>query len=376
MTVTNRADIGIEVLEANGAQTGTMTSLAPNRLRRAKAAYTTRRASLAAAATLLTGELAPNSGDLVLARVECIGQHTGLQLAHGRRSTLFVGDEIVVCYGDRYAPDQFEARVPANLDPCHLVAAGGIAATVQVQHGKMKPATTIRPLGLLADAQSQRLNLAAWALPSTIARTGRPLTLAAVGSAMNAGKTTSAAYLIKGLTAAGYRVGAAKVTGTGAPGDVHLMADAGANPVLDFTDAGFASTYRIADQALDEILNRLTGHLGRAGVGVIVLEVADGLLQRETAALLSSPVFAGAVDGLLFAACDALGAHAGLHWLQQRRLPVLALSGTLSASPLAMLEAGKATGLPVLGLAELADPTVVEQLIAGLDATPTLSKAG
>ena len=43
--------------------------------------------------------------------------------------------------------------------------------------------------------------------------------LIVAGTAMNAGKTTAAARLIKGLQRAGLRVGAAKVTGTGAGGD-------------------------------------------------------------------------------------------------------------------------------------------------------------
>ena len=48
--------------------------------------------------------------------------------------------------------------------------------------------------------------------------------------------------MVKGLTGAGYRVGAAKVTGTGAGGDLWLMRDHGAYEALDFTDAGMATT--------------------------------------------------------------------------------------------------------------------------------------
>ena len=51
------------------------------------------------------------------------------------------------------------------------------------------------------------------------------------------------ASIVRGLTAAGYRVAAGKVTGTGAGGDFHMFVDAGATRVLDFTDFGFSSTY-------------------------------------------------------------------------------------------------------------------------------------
>ena len=54
---------------------------------------------------------------------------------------------------------------------------------------------------------------------------------------MNSGKTTTVAAITHGLTAAGLRVGAMKVTGTGAGGDPFLFADAGAAEVLDFTSA-------------------------------------------------------------------------------------------------------------------------------------------
>jgi hypothetical protein len=70
----------------------------------------------------------------------------------GRRKLLFVGDEIVVAYGNRYAPNQFEAVVPKTLGPCHLVAAGGVAAKALSWHASVsKGATQITPLGLITD---------------------------------------------------------------------------------------------------------------------------------------------------------------------------------------------------------------------------------
>jgi hypothetical protein len=170
---------------------------------------------------------------------------------------------------------------------------------------------------------------------------------------MNAGKTTTAVGLIKGLRAAGLDVGAAKVTGTGAGGDVWSMLDAGAFPVVDFTDAGFPSTYRLPITQVEQVLTTLVEHVSVSAVDAIVLEVADGLYQDETAGLLTSATFATLVAAVLFAAFaanDAMGAMAGVEWLRQHRLPVLAVSGALTQSPLAMREAQQATHLPVLDL--------------------------
>jgi hypothetical protein len=330
-----------------------------DRLALAKAAYSVRRVDLSDITALVTG-LRPSAGDLVLARVGRLGQHQHLEFGSGRRCRLWPGDEIVVAYGARYAPDQYEAVVPEDLSPCHLVAGGGIAARVVSRHGGIKPATDIEPLGLLANAQGV-INVRSAALgPSPSLRPA--LVVAVVGSSMNAGKTTTAASVILGLRCLGHRVGAAKVTGTGAGGDAWMLTDAGASPVLDFTDSGFASTAGLPTEALEHILTHLSGHVASTGVDCLVLEVADGLLQRETAALVQSHRFAKTVDAVLFAARDAMSAVAGVEWLQRHNLPVAAVSGVLTASPLALREAAGSVRVPVHTIDELSTAQVVHGL--------------
>ncbi len=65
---------------------------------------------------------------------------------------------------------------------------------------------------------------------------------------------------------------------------------------------------------------------------------------------------------MIFAAGDAMGAAAGALWLQERGLPVLAISGLVTASPLAARETKVATGLPVLGISTLTDPLCAPKL--------------
>ena len=338
-----------------------------HRLRRAKQAYTTRHLDLGVARSLIT-DGSPGLGDLVLAAIESIGQHARIEQRDGRRATLFPGDEVVVAYGHRYAPDQFEAAIPEDLGPCELVAAGGVAARVQSAHGRMSEATRLTPVGLLADGAGRRLNVRDGALapgPSCLPR-NRPVTVAVVGASMNAGKTTTAAHLVRGLSAAGVRVGAAKVTGTGAGGDVWLLMDSGASPVYDFTVAGLPSTYRVGDEEVRRVFTGLTDRLAADGCEAIVLEVADGVYQQETAALMQSQLFAERVDAVVFAASDALGACAGTDWLRARGMTPLALSGVLSSSPLATREAEAATGLRVWGLARLGEAASTRALYEDL----------
>ncbi len=323
------------------------TVLNMERLCRAKAAYTVRRANLFDARFLLKDLKEIHPGDMVLAKVLKIGQHKRIELECGRRAHLFEGDEIIVSYGNRYAPNQFEAIIPSSLAKCHLVAAGGVASTVLSRHEGMKQATMIEPQGILGDLNGEVLNLSRYAIRSSEELFNRPPVIAVAGTSMDSGKTTTASFLIKGLVRSGLKVGAAKITGTGAGGDLWLMKDAGANPAYDFIDAGVPSTYRLpADQILN-IARLLVKQMSSDGAEAIVLEIADGLYQEETAFLLSSPSFARSIDGIVFASPDALGATMGLQWMKKRHLPVIGLSGVMTRSPLAIREATEATGLPV-----------------------------
>jgi hypothetical protein len=352
-----------EVAHSEGAADHALDWLSAERLAQTRRSFSTRRVHLPALMQLLGGEHRPQAGDLVLARVVGLGHHRRLELPEGRRSQLYIGDEIIVVYGHRYAPDQFEAEVPDDLDECHLVAAGGIAARLVTRHSRARNPTQIQPLGLLGDEQGRVLNVADWRLDGRSIPRPLPPVIAVAGSSMNAGKTTAAARLIKGLHRAGKRVGAAKVTGTGAGGDLWQMRDAGAVEAVDFTDAGHASTYLLSSQEVEKVFMRLLSHLGNQRLDAIVIEIADGLLQTETASLLDSPGFAFYCDRMLFAAGDSLGAVGGVQWLQRRGIEVCALSVAMTASPLAAREASSATGLPVLGKQDLADPAVALDLL-------------
>lgn len=331
-----------------------VTPITRQRLSRAKLSYTIRRVNLEIACAL-EQDARPQPGDLVLARIIELGHHQHLEGCDGRRAKLWPGDEIVVAYGNRYAPDQFEAIVPEDLRICNLVASGGIAATVLSRHGNTRRPTTIEPVGLLVDERHRRLNMIDWRLPPAAQPAPLPYTIAVCGTSMNAGKTTVCKGLVRGFSRIGLRVGAAKITGTGSGNDSWAVKDAGATPVFDFTDAGHPTTVGLSSDQVQAIFTCLTGQLAAAGAEVCVLEIADGLLQSETAALVSSRFFANAIDGIIFAANSALSAKAGADCLRRWGLPLLAVSGIMTMSPLACQEAAAATDYPVLGVDDLAN---------------------
>lgn len=343
------------------------------RLRRAKKSYTTRFAAAALNAQpegyqLIVGPgVIPEVGDLVLARVVDIGLHKRLEGPASRRKLLFPGQEILLAYGHRYAPDQFLAEVPADLSTCHLIAAGGLAGVVTLQHAAVEDPTVIEPLGLLADAEG-RLTLARYAPHAANAvwgtrPVGGPLVVVVLGTSMNSGKSTTLAYLINGLTNAGLVVSAGKVTGTGAGGDANMFRDAGAIRVLDFTDFGLPSTFGLGPEQVRDLWVSLVDTLSLDGPDVVVVEIADGLYQRETSRLLTDPQFIDRVDAVVFTAQDALGASAGVSALRAHGLPVVAVSGVLTGSPLAAAEARAALTVDVIDTYDLSDPNVATALL-------------
>lgn len=347
---------------------------------RVQASYTTRFVADSIAAdptrfTLTAGAgISPQPGDVVVAKVTRIGNHKRVETPESRKAILFDGSLILLAYGDRYAADQFLAHVPADLGPCHLVAAGGVAGFVTHTHAKIGSPTAIEPLGLLTD-EAGVVNLLRYAeyhnepvaagVDKPAPRANRPEVIAVLGTSMNSGKSTTQACLVNGLAVTGRKVGAGKITGTGAGNDRMIYHDAGAHRVLDFTDFGYATTFKLDPAAVRALTVNLINHLS-TDADVVIVEIADGVYQEETARLLRDPLFQGLVDHVIFAATDALGARAGVGALQDAGLTVSAATGVMTSSPLATAEAHGVLGtlgVPVFGTFALTDPATATGLL-------------
>ena len=334
-------------------------------LSEAKWAFTTRRVAQAEVRGLRADLTGAVSGDLVLGEIVRLGQHRKVQLASGRYSESYLGDLVVLACGDRYAPDQFEGTAELGAESADILAGGGVLGKMRHAHDAMSKPTRVRPLGLLTDAAGAVINVARYALPQG----AMPDDIAVVvvtGASMNAGKTTAAASLAHGLGKAGWRVAGIKATGTGAFGDFNAFRDAGVPIVADFTDAGMASTYRQPPERIEQGLADLLAHAAAQGAEIAVVELADGVLQEETARLLRSPRLRRVMAGVLFATPDAIGAVGGVALLRDMELEPFAVSGPISRSPLAAAEAEAATRVPVVRRAELRDPERAAELTTGL----------
>ncbi len=340
--------------------------------------YALRRVPETSFAGLLPCPEAPQSGDIALAVLEKIGKNARLELANGRPCALHEGDLLAVVFGNRYATEQFEGYARAQGDACDLLSMGGLCGLVASKHAGVPEPSKLRLLGALGDADGRPLRLSDFALPP-IGVPAQPRIAVVCGSSMDAGKTYTAMSLIRGLHRQGQRVAGVKLTGTAAGRDTWSMFDAGACAALDFIDGGYPSTYRCSPEQLLDLYDLLVAHAAAQGARWVVVEIADGLFQQETAALLRSAAFAATVDAWLFATSDPLAAACGVRTLRDWGIEPLAISGVISQSPLAMQEALAVTDVRCLTADELQNGSLNELLLAKLGRpvlTPALKSEG
>jgi hypothetical protein len=335
------------------------------RLSDAKWAYVTRRVRDQVGALIGGVVRRPCLGDFVVAKVVELGELDHLENPYGRRMQLFDGDVVVGAYGNRYATDFYEGYLPGRDDPVQLLTTGGLIGTVASAHARRGSPTALDVLGPLTDPHGVALNTDDVALAPAVPRPAELGTVVVVGSAMNAGKTTTAAAITRGLARAGLRVGAGKVTGSGSGKDHWAYQDAGAAIVSDFVDFGMPSTFGYPMPRLITTMFGLRDQLVEQGADVVVLEVADGVLQPETRALAER--LPGLADATVLAVADSLGAMAGIEVLARLGVTVDVVSGLVSASPLASQEVTAATGLAVLAPAEFVAGAAVDLLTGMTD---------
>ena len=263
---------------------------------RMKVGYVARRVPRSALYTQLAVPVDPSPGDVVLARVEKIGKNTSLENVDGRRCTLHEGDLVVVAFGNRYATLQFEGYARSQGDRCDLLSMGGLCGLVESKHDSVADPSKLRILGAIGDETGNPVRLADHALaPALSPRQVAPKVIGVCGTSMDAGKTYTVRSSVLGLRQQGLRVAAIKLTGTASGRDKFSMLDAGATPALDFIDAGYPSTYLCSLKELMDIYGILLSQATAQRADCVVIEIADGLVQRETTALMTNPRFTGSV---------------------------------------------------------------------------------
>jgi hypothetical protein len=335
-----------------------------------KYSFTTRAVPLDEMASVVPMYAPPRIGDLVLAEVQDLGRHNRMEIRTGVTMYLFPGDYIVGAFGNRYATDQYEGYLPTRpVEACDLLSVGGVCGEVASQHASMVvDPTRLRIVGLVSDKYGRPINQRTFGLPSHAV--GERLESSAevilvVGSSMNSGKTTTAGTLARALSRANFSVAAGKITGTAAGKDGRFYEACGAKPVLDFTSAGYPSTYMLTLEELLGVYDSILSNLRGSNPDYIILEIADGIFQRETRMLLESAEFRRSADHVFFAAGDSLSAESGVRSIREYGLPLRATAGSVTQSPLASREAEVALGMPCMSIDRIMDGTLKEVLGTG-----------
>lgn len=294
----------------------------------------------------------PEVGDLVYGKINQIGQHCHLENRSGRIHTVTRNTKAIFVFGNRYAPDYYEGIVPEEFtEDVDLLARSGVIGRVRFRNRLIKDATKVKILGYVCDNNGIPYNTRNHCLikPKEIKKkTQRSKLILVVGSSMNAGKSAAAAACCWALSSMGHEVRASKVTGTASLKDILNMQDSGASVINDFTYFGYPSTYLLEEKEVLRIFNDIDLKYANNPSNYWVVEIADGILQRETRFLLSNPNITSRIHKLIFAAHDALGAISGVEILNSHfNLKPDAISGIISSSPLGIREMSRFVDFPV-----------------------------
>ena len=310
----------------------------------------------------------PKAGDVAVFKVLSTGKHDAIQGVNGNNTYIFEGDYVMLAFGTRYATGQFEGYVPEGYLPRYqILGKGGAVGRLESMNVKLRKvgATDLRLVGYATNTEGKVINTKYMNKsevtfnPKTI-RT--PKIILSIGASMDSGKTTTAGYLCRGIMLAKKKVAFIKLTGTVMSKDKSFVRDCGAKIALDFSNAGFPSTYLCDEQEMLNLYEYLLQMTEVIDPDYIVMEIADGLFQRETAMLLRHKAFMSTISGVMFSCGDSLSAMHGIKLLEDLNQNILGICGLFTISPLLVSEVQEESHYPVFTLSDLSSPKIVDVL--------------
>ncbi|MFM9946572.1 MAG: hypothetical protein ACKV1O_01410 [Saprospiraceae bacterium] len=317
----------------------------------------------------LVANYTPKAGDVGVFKV--LPESSGyIMNEQGIACPIFEEDLLLLAFGSRYATNQFEGYVPdVPTSRCQLLGRGGVAGLLRSSNANFKVIPPeLELVGYATDDSGHVINtIQEDKLDVFNAVYTRTKVILSVGSSMDSGKTTTAAWLCGGLKRSGYRVAYLKLTGTAFPKDAMLAKSRGADYVNDFSFFGYPSTYLLDREILLDLYQSLVNLACDAvDPDYIVIEIADGLLQRETNLLLKDQAFMSTVHSMILSCGDSLGVLSGLNLLEEMAFPPFAVSGLFTASALLIDEVQQCVRTPILNLNDLLNGQAT-QLLESLD---------
>jgi hypothetical protein len=291
----------------------------------------------------------PRVGDLAIFKVLRLGRHKSIVTTNNKKSRLYSGELLVGVFGNRYATDAYEGEVNGLEDLSVLTAAGMVGSVKSMHYSAVKP-TRVSFVGYLKMKNSSyhRVNLKDLRFRKVEPSTQLENVILIVGSGMNSGKTTTCRKLIKSLSEAGFKVAACKLTGSVSNRDQDEMRAAAAISTIDFSDYGFPSTYKCNRDELIDLFKTMLSDIINIHPDITFVEIADGILQRETAMVLSDPFVQDLAKGAIVTGENAPSALYTAACLKKMGYKIIAVSGALTSSPLYVREFRENSDIPVI----------------------------
>jgi hypothetical protein len=254
----------------------------------------------------------------------------------GRFIRLRGGDVLAGTLGSRRALRGYAGEVPAALSPSDTVQVlnlGGVLGRCTAQNPDLGPPFEAEVIGAVlsfpkvGDRVGRPAHIGDGAVPQADALECTTPVVYVAGTCMDAGKTMAAAEIVRGLSHAGLRVGAVKLTGVALLRDALAMLDSGAVGALTFNDAGVVST---DDAHALPTARGLLNQLARVHhPDVIVAELGDGVLgEYGVGVLLADRDLMALSAALVVCAPDQVAAWGVVRVLDERfRLRPTVISG-------------------------------------------------
>jgi len=309
-----------------------------------------------------------------------------IETTDGVFETIHAGDVLIGALGERQALKGYSGRIPRRIqtgDILNVLNMGGIIGQCTSDHPDLGPALRVEVLGaVLVERHGQKLHarLADHALePVYTLDYSAPLVMVS-GTSMNTGKTYACGQIVKGLTAHGLRVAAAKLTGASLMRDARVMRENGAIACATFTDAGVVCS---TSKNMAPVAKTLIRHLNQFEPDVLVLELGDGFIgYYGVDDLLMDKELQRFTRAHVVAATDLAGAWAADNLFRSRyRAEIAAFTGPVTDNNVGKQYIRNAFGTEALNAMQDADALslLVAQRVAipsGGDGFLRLSAAG
>ncbi len=288
------------------------------RIRIDKIASSTRNAGLSAH-VVVGPDIPAVPGTVVAVRVlDEKGTYNQIEDVHGRMMAYHAGDVVAGVLGNRQALRGYSGVVPESVsvgDVLHLLNLGAVIGRCTSENPEVGPPARVEVLGAVMTFPElgRRVGSPASIFPGPVPLADRlvglPKAIFVAGTCMHAGKTAAACALVRGASARGLKVGAAKITGVALRRDTLEMQDHGAVCAYTFADAGLPSTIGVdVIRAARGCLNAAAEH----GLDLMIVELGDGLLgDYGVMDVLTTPDMAAAASAIVLAANDPVGAWGG-----------------------------------------------------------------